>query len=136
VSLPEPHGSTLAGRLAALRGTLDAIVRSTASLGVDPLAHPVRWSRGPLVVAAPTDALLAAQDPALARATVVLVTPAAGALAELLDAADRAAGAPLPDEALRAAGEAGFEYQSEVETDDPRALLAAVLDALVAWASG
>lgn len=135
VPLPKEEPRALAQRLADLRGHVDAFVRKTRTLGVDPLAHPIRWARGPLAVATPHAALLALEDPALARATVVLVTAHADALAALLCAADRAAGAPLPDAALRAAGEAGFEYQDAHEVDEPRALLEAVLDALVDWAT-
>ncbi len=134
MSLPEHEAGSLADRLSALRGAIPAIVRKERGLGVDPLAHPIRWSRGPLAVATPGDALLALDDPALARATVVVVTPCAGALSALLDAADAAAGAPLPDGALRAAGVAAFEYQEGEAPDEAGPLLEAVLDALVAWA--
>ena len=134
MSLPEHEAGSLAERLAALKGAIAAIVRKGRRFGVDPLAHPIRWSRGPLAVATPGDALLALDDPALARATVVVVTPCADALGALLDAADAAAGAPLPDEALRAAGVAAFEYQEGEAPDEPGPLLETVLDALVTWA--
>ncbi|RMG96961.1 MAG: hypothetical protein D6705_09970 [Deltaproteobacteria bacterium] len=135
MSLPKEEPRALASRLADLRGHVDAFARKSRALGIDPLAHPIRWARGPLAVATPSEALFAVEDPALARATVVLVTPHADALAALLSAADRTAGAPLPDPALRVAGEAGFEYQAAHDVDDPRDFLCAVLDALVEWAA-
>lgn len=122
-------------RLPALR---EAICAGHAPLARRPpsvIRSPLVWCRGSLAVASCEEALLPGDDPLLARASVVLVTPWAGAVAWLLGQLDQAAGSPLPDVALRRLGEAAFWHQEDHPGDtDGQGLLLAMLDAAAAWA--
>ncbi len=135
VAVPLDDLPSFQTRLPALREAIRAGCTPYARRPPKVTDSPLVWCRDALAVASCEDALLPEDDPLLARASVVLVTPWAGAVAWLLTQLDRAAGSPLPGPALRRIGEAAFWHQED-HPDDASAegLLLAMLDAASAWA--